>query len=297
MIIDTHVHTSFSDGRTSVADTVSIASDQGVEILAITDHDTISAYPAAYGEAACRGIKLIAGVELSTRDEDGYQDVHVVGLKLDLDNRALLSALKALAKSRIDARRKLMDNVNEYMASRFATWVPARFEDVLRRAQGTVVKPHLAAEVFACAQKQDLAITEAEINRALRLPDIDVKNRGNLPMGECISLIHESGGVAVLAHPCEYGEQMDPVMKKFHGLGGEATEICKHRYKSMYHAAEAPISWETLLTMERRLNEKTMAMAREYQLKITASSDFHGKPIEPGMKTEDYGIDIEWLLD
>jgi hypothetical protein len=65
----------------------------------------------------------------------------------------------------------------------------------------------------------------------------------------------------------------------------------------MYHAAEAPISWETLLTMERRLNEKTMAMAREYQLKITASSDFHGKPIEPGMKTEDYGIDIEWLLD
>ncbi len=297
MIIDTHVHTSFSDGRTSVAETVSMASDQGVKILAITDHDTIGAYPAAYEEAVCRGMKLIAGVELSTRDEDDYRDVHVVGLKLDLDNRALLGALEALAKSRIDARRKLMDNVNEYMASRYAAWAPARFEDVLRRVRGTVVKPHLAAEVFACAQKQGLAITEAEINRILRLPGVDVKNGGNLPMGECISLIHESGGVAVLAHPCIYGGQMEPVMKKFHGLGGEATEICKHRYKSMYHAAAAPISPDAGLTMERRLNEQTLSMARKYQLKITASSDFHGKPVEPGIETEDYGIDIGWLLD
>jgi len=191
----------------------------------------------------------------------------------------------------------LLDNINEYMASRFDTWVPAQFEDVLRRTLGTVVKPHLAAEVFSCAQKQGLAITEAEINRILRLPSVDVKNEGNLPMGECISLIHESGGVAVLAHPCEYGEQMEPVMKKFHGLGGEATEICKHRYKSMYCDADAPISSKAGLTMERRLNEKTLSMARKYQLKITASSDFHGKPVEPGIEIEDYGIDIEWLLD
>ncbi len=288
MIIDTHVHTSCSDGRTTVAETVSIAFDRGVEVLAITDHDTLAAYPEACREARRRGIIPLSGVELSTRDEDGHADVHIVGLKIDLDNGALRHELDKLAKSRISARKILLDNANEYMAGKYDAWVPARFEDVLRRVHGTIVKPHIAMEISECSQKLGLDIPETEINRILRLPGIDVKKEGELTMEECISLIKEAGGVPLLAHPCEYGGQMEPVMKKFHELGGEATEICKYRYRA------GPDDW---LILERQLNAKTIALAFKYGLKITASSDFHGKPVEPGMEINDYEIDIGWLLE
>ncbi len=90
---------------------------------------------------------------------------------------------------------------------------------------------------------------------------------------------------------------MEPVMKKFHELGGEATEICKYRYRAGYDASGPRAGPDNGLIRERQLNTKTIAMASKYRLKITASSDFHGKPVEPGMEIDDYEIDIGWLLE
>lgn len=297
MIVDTHMHTTCSDGRATVAEAVARARDSGVRIMAITDHDTIRAYPGAILEARYQGIIPVSGVELNTRDEDDYRGVHIVGLKISLSNRNLRRELNRLTKSRIDARRKLLANVNDYMAGRFASWVPARFEDVMRRVEGTVVKPHIAMELYDRSRALGLAVSEGEINRILRLPQIDVKKEGELTMAEAIALIKEAGGVPLLAHPCEYGEQVGPVMKKFHGLGGEATEICKYRYRTGDMDPRKGATAEDVLGRERQLNLMTIAMAGKYGLKITASSDFHGSPVVPGMETDEYGIDTRWLLE
>jgi len=98
----------------------------------------------------------------------------------------------------------------------------------------------------------------------------------------------------VLAHPFEYARP-DAVMKKFKKLGGVGTELCKYRQKTKLRAIREIEPYERII-MERQMNMRTIEMALCYGLKLTACSDYHGKNGELGMETEEYGIDIDWLL-
>ncbi|HMK47398.1 MAG TPA: PHP domain-containing protein [Methanocella sp.] len=295
MKIDTHVHTTCSDGKVSAAWIPRLASTFGIQLIAITDHDTISAYPEAFLEAERCRIKLLPGVELSTKDEDGHKDVHVVGLKIDTENMELRQELKQLADARIDSRKRLLDNVNTHLSERYQGWEPVRFDAVRRRTSGVIVgKPHIAAEIIEQARKLDIAILKEDLYRIFRLPEVETKKAHELTMEECIALIKKSGGLPVLAHPFEYARP-DAVMKKFQRLGGVGVELCKYRHKTKVRAIREIEPYERII-MERQMNLKTVEMAQCYNLKLTACSDYHGKGGEPGMETEEYGININWLL-
>ncbi len=108
MKIDTHLHTTCSDGRKTVAELFRIASGLGIELMAVTDHDTLAAYPEAFAEAERYKISLVPGMELSTRDEGGNKDVHVVGLKVDMDYAPLRRELEKLAEARIEAGKSCL---------------------------------------------------------------------------------------------------------------------------------------------------------------------------------------------
>ncbi|RPJ35163.1 MAG: hypothetical protein EHM35_09370 [Planctomycetaceae bacterium] len=99
----------------------------------------------------------------------------------------------------------------------------------------------------------------------------------------------------MLAHPCEYTHPGEAI-ERFVGLGGQATELCKYRYKMKLQAISNLEPLDRYLA-ERRMNKQVMAMAGKYGLKLTASSDYHGKVGEPGMETVEYGIDVSWLLE
>ncbi len=296
MKIDTHLHTTCSDGRKTVAELFQIASDLGIGLMAVTDHDTLAAYPEAFAEAERYKIALVPGMELSTRDEGGNKDVHVVGLKVDTDYAPMCRELKKLADARIEARKKLLDRVNAYLSVKHDGWQPVRFEDVRRRVTGNIVgKPHIAAAIIENATKAGLPVSEEELFRLFRTPGIESKKAYELTMEECIDLIGCAGGVAVLAHPCEYA-QPGEAMERFARLGGQATELCKYRYKMKMHAINTlePIYRPAV---ERCMNDQVVTLARKYDLKLTASSDYHGKVGEPGMETGEYGIDVSWLLE
>ncbi|MGA9139386.1 MAG: PHP domain-containing protein [Methanocella sp.] len=296
MKIDTHLHTTCSDGRKTVAELFRIASGLGIELMAITDHDTLAAYPEAFAEAERYKISLVPGMELSTRDEGGNKDVHVVGLKVDVDYAPLRRELEKLAEARIEARKKLLGRVNAYLSVKHEGWQPVRFEDVRRRVTGNIVgKPHIAAAIIENATKAGLTVSEEELYRLFRTPGIESKKAYELTMGECIDLIGRAGGVAVLAHPCEYA-QPGEAMERFARLGGQATELCKYRYKMKMHAINTlePVYRPAV---ERCMNDQVVTLARKYCLKLTASSDYHGKVGEPGMETGEYGIDVSWLME
>lgn len=295
MIIDTHVHTTCSDGRKSVAEVFELASKLGISLLSITDHDTICAYPEAFKEADMKGVAITPGVELSTRDEDGHKDVHIVGLGLDVDNTSLRTELRKLADARVNARRKLLENTNRYFAERYGTWKPVTFEEVRIAAGSVIGKPHIAAAVHSHAIISGIPISEDSLYDIFNLPGVRSKKEYELTMEECIRLVKGAGGVPVLAHPCEYSD-MDGVMKKFVRLGGEATEICKYRYKTKLDDVKK-LEMPERLEKEREMNMKTIHMAKKYGLKLTASSDYHAKTGEPGMDTEEYGIDVDWLMN
>jgi predicted metal-dependent phosphoesterase TrpH len=296
MKIDTHLHTTCSDGRKTVAELFGIASGLGIELMAITDHDTLAAYPEAFAEAEHYKIMLVPGMELSTRDEGANRDVHVVGLKVDTDYAPLCRELKKLADARLEARKKLLDRVNAYLSVKHEGWQPVRFEDVRRRVTGSIIgRPHIAAAIIENATKAGLPVREEELYRLFKMPGIESKKAYELTMEECISLIGRAGGVAVLAHPCEYihpGEAME----RFVRLGGQATELCKYRYK-MKIPSISTLDPLYRSTAEHCMNEHIVALARKYGLKLTASSDYHGKAGEPGMETGEYGIDVSWLID
>ena len=185
--------------------------------------------------------------------------------------------------------------MNAYLAEKYEGWQPVRFEDVRRRVPGNIVgKPHLAAALIESGNKSGIPIDEEELFNIFRMPGVRTKKAYELTMAECIGLIRHAGGVPALAHPCEY-EHPGEVMEKFVRLGGEATEICKYRYKLKMPAINT-LDPGDRIAIERRMNELTIALARKHGLKLTASSDYHGKTGEPGMETDDYGIDITWLL-
>jgi 3',5'-nucleoside bisphosphate phosphatase len=295
MKIDTHVHTTCSDGRKTAAEVLELASGLGIRLLAITDHDTLDAYPGAFEAAERWQIELVPGVELSTKDEDGHREVHVLGLKVDTGDRRLQLELRKLADARIEARRKLLENVNACLGEKYGGWQPVRFDDVRRRVPGNIVgKPHLAAALIESGKKSGISVDEEELYGIFRMPGVQTKKAYELTMGECIGLVRNAGGVPVLAHPCEYRHPGE-VMEKFVRLGGEATEICRYRHKLKLQEISALGPADRAAT-ERRMNEATIALARSYGLKLTASSDYHGKAGEPGMETDDYGIDVGWLL-
>jgi predicted metal-dependent phosphoesterase TrpH len=295
MKIDTHVHTTCSDGRKPVSDVIEIASGLGIRLLAITDHDTLNAYPSAFDLAERWQIDLVPGVELSTKDEDGYKEVHVLGLKVDTENNRLRQELEKLAGARIEARRQLLDNANAYLAEKYEGWQPVRFEDVRRHILGNIMgKPHIAAALIESGKKSGIVVDEEELYNIFRMPGVQTKKAYELTMEECIGLIRHAGGVPALAHPCEYRHPGE-VMEKFALLGGEATEICKYRYK-LKMPAISTLDPGDRVAVEHRMNDLTIALARKHGLKLTASSDYHGKTGEPGMETDDYGIDVSWLL-
>ena len=295
MKIDTHVHTVCSDGRKTAAEVCELAAGLGIRLLSVTDHDTLDAYPAAFEAAARWQIRLVPGVELSTKDEDGHKEVHVLGLKIDAADGHLRRELRKLAGARIDARRRLLDNVNAYLGKKHAGWADVRFEEVRRRVPGNIVgKPHLAMALVESGRKAGIYLSEEELFELFRAPGIATKKAYELTMEECIALIRRAGGEPVLAHPCEY-RRPDEVMKKFAGLGGGATELCKYRYKMKMPAIKALDPLDRV-GAERQMNALTLRLGGKYGFRLTASSDYHGKVGEPGMETDDYGIDVGWLL-
>lgn len=295
MKIDTHVHTTCSDGRKTAEEVIELASSLGIRLLAITDHDTLDAYPGAFAVAERWQINLVPGVELSTKDEDGHKEVHVLGLKVEAENRPLRLELAKLADARIGARRQLLDNVNAYLAQKYDGWKPVQFDDVRRRVPGNIVgKPHLAAALLENGKMSGIPLKEEELFSIFRTPGIQTKKAYELTMEACIGLIKHAGGVPALAHPCEY-EHPGKVMEKFVRLGGEATEICKYRYKTKIRAITM-LEPDDRIAAERRMNKETLRLASKYGLKLTASSDYHGKIGEPGIDTDEYGIDVSWLL-
>ncbi|MCD1294940.1 metal-dependent phosphoesterase [Methanocella sp. CWC-04] len=296
MIIDTHVHTTCSDGKASVPELMRIAAENDVSILSITDHDTVDAYPDAFKYAARYDVCLVPGVELSTKDEDGHKDVHIVGLKIDLDDSSLREELEKLAFARIDARKKLLDNANKYLREKYDQWEPLEFGDVKKTVFGNVIgKPHIARAIASKAKLVGIDIPEEDLYEIFDLPGVKTGKSYELTMEQCISLIKGAGGVPVLAHPCEYRD-MDAVVEKFARLGGEAIEICKYRYKTKIDHVRV-LDPKVRLDIERKYNKKTINAANRYRLNITASSDYHGRVGEPGMDIDEYGIDVSWLLD
>jgi len=249
-VIDLHTHTTVSDGTDSPAQLVNKALAQGLDTLAITDHDAIAGWSSAV--QTLRGsLKLVLGAEISCLTESGVS-VHVLGLLFDGTNSALLEALENTRDERLPRMRKMIelmqaDGIDISIADVEAAMPP----------KATMGRPHLADALVAkkIVQSRDEAFFELLNNESKYY----VAHLAPTPV-DAIKLIRAAGGVAVIAHPFaslrgQILESSDFIDLKTAGLNG--IEV-NHRDQSN----------------EERLS--LLSIASDLDLVITGSSDYHG---------------------
>lgn len=244
-----HTHSTRSDGTTSPADNVALAAGEGLGGLALTDHDTTAGWDEA--EAACRrhGLLFVPGLELST--ELAERSVHLLGYFVDADYQPLVEECDRLRFERLRRARATVDKLA-------TLGVDIDLDDVVARA-GTapIGRPHLAAAMVAAGVVPDL---DAAFDHYLRDGGPAYVPKHALSPADGVGLIRRAGGVAVLAHPgvSTRDAPVDLALLDELVAAGLAGVEADHAA----HDESARAYWRNA--------------ARERNLYVTGSSDFHG---------------------
>ena len=241
--VDLHSHTTASDGATPPRELVRLAKAAGVDVLAVTDHDTVDAVGECLEEAKAVGIRVLPGIEMSSRFEG--RDVHVLGLGIDWRAPSLLGVLEGIKAKRVERVDRLCAALN-------ALGVALKPEDVHAEAKGkSVGRKHVARAIV----RKGWAARDGEVfDKWLGKIDIPVHE---LPPREAATLIRAHGGIAVLAHPGFLDD--DALVER---ILDEAPSI---RGIEVWHRYDSP-----------RKHLRYLDVARRRNLRATGGSDFHG---------------------
>jgi 3',5'-nucleoside bisphosphate phosphatase len=245
MSADLHLHTHFSDGTFSPEELADAALKQSLKIIALTDHDTMEGCPRAQAACEKHGIEFIPGTEL-TADCDG-DEVHILGYWLDPTHTPLRKALDRFQKVRQERIHQMVARLNEVD-------VPLKVESVLEMARCQAPgRPHVARALVAGGYVRNF---DQAFERYLKKGCPAWVPKDKMSATDAVQLIHDAGGVAVLAHPGLYPRQQ--VIASVAGVGLDGLE-CWHSKHSRYQTSE----------YER--------LAREMGLVPTGGSDCHGR--------------------
>lgn len=187
--IDLHAHSTASDGTASPSLFVETAALAGLNVVALTDHDTVGGVAEAVAAAAPLGVRVVPGVELSVMD--GKDEVHLLGLHL-ADVAAIADALATFQHGR-HARAVAM------VALLNSRDIPVTMDDVLREAAGGAVgRPHVARALIAGGWVADSREAFDKWLGAGRPAYVD---KPRLDVADGVNLVHKAGGLAIWAHP------------------------------------------------------------------------------------------------
>lgn len=253
MKIDLHTHSNRSDGTLSPTQLIHHAIINGINVLGLTDHDTISGWDEA--RAALRGeLQLVLGAEISCLTSDN-KSIHMLGLLFDDENKPLQKALEVSRDDRVPRMKKIV----QLMAD---DGIDITFEEVLsaKPKDATLGRPHLADALVAkgIVKNRDQAFEKYLSNSSKYY----LSHLAPSPQ-EAVKLIKDAGGVSVIAHP--YSSLRDSSDERLNfqffqelkevGLNGIEVDHRDHG-------------------IEERL--KLRKIADELDLVTTGSSDFHG---------------------
>lgn len=249
-LIDLHSHTYYSDGTSSPQELVEIALEARLEALSITDHDTFEGFDAAVPIARDRGLKLIRGIELSTRYHT--TSVHLLGYFIGYEPSAeFVSWLGELQETRRDRNRRLIAKLREY-------GVAVTLEEVEKKGRSLTGRPHFARVMVEKGYVPDM---EAAFREYLDESARAYVERHDPQLSESIGRLRQAGGIPSLAHPVrifrnDYAK-VDALIGEMipHGLSAIEVYHSDHKARDVKHYLET---------------------ANRYGLAITGGSDFHG---------------------
>jgi len=257
---DLHCHSTVSDGLLAPADLVRRAQGNGVELLALTDHDELGGLAEARATAAEVGLRFVDGVEVSISWSDD-QTVHIIGLGVDRANAVLMEGLRQVRSGR-DARAGRM------AAELDKVGIHGAYEGALRHAgnPALVSRSHFARYIAEQGHAKDV---KSVFDYWLAKGKPGYVEHAWASLEDALRWIIGAGGIAVIAHPGRYrlsSVQRRELFVAFKDLGGLGIEVLSGSAKD-----------DEVREFSR--------IAREFGFLASRGSDFHG----PGESWIDLG--------
>ena len=245
MYADLHLHTNFSDGTFTPEELVEHGQRVGLEIMALMDHDTMDGCTRM--AVACKkcGVEFIPGCEFSV-EHDG-NELHILGYYIDQNNPILCAELKKYQRVRLNRIHEMVEKLNE-------NGMKIASEDVMKIVDfGSPGRPHIGRALVALGYCQSL---DESFRKWLKKGKPAWMPKMKMTAVDAIELIHEVGGLAVIAHPGLYhrDEVIPPLVKA--GLDGIECFYTRH---------------------STSMTEHYLMIAEEYDLLVTGGSDCHGR--------------------
>jgi 3',5'-nucleoside bisphosphate phosphatase len=241
---DLHLHTNFSDGTFSPEELVLHAQKNGLACIALTDHDTVEG--CARAKTACDAVNMefIPGAELTAEHAD--TEVHILGYFLDTQNKKLLAEIAKFQSVRQNRIHEMVARINEL-------GVPLEAESVFALANcKSPGRPHVARAMVKADLVKNL---DEAFQRFLKKGRPAWVPKSKVSALEAIELIHQAGGLAVMAHPgLNRTDEIIPALVEA-GLDGIECFHTKH---------------------STAMSERYLEIADKYNLLVTGGSDCHG---------------------
>ena len=265
MRIDLHTHSNASDGTQSPAEVVASAAEAGLDVIALTDHDTTAGWDRAAAAAQQLRIVLVRGIEISCQHEG--ISIHLLGYLQDPAAPGLLEELELSRESRETRAQRIVELLSRDL--------PLDWDSVLEQLEpgATIGRPHIADALMA----KGIVTSRNDAFRAY----LDygspyyVSHYAPDPV-TAVRLLVEAGGVAVMAHPFASGRGRvvkDSVIEEMAAAGMAGLEV----YHRDHSAAEV---------------QHGLDLAASLGVFVTGSSDYHGegKPNKLGENTTDPSV-------
>ena len=244
MFADLHLHTNFSDGTFTPEELASHGKRNNLAAMSLTDHDTVEGCARMAAACEAEGIEFIPGTEL-TAESRGIE-LHLLGYGIDLENRQLLTQTARFQLVRQNRIREMVARLNQLN-------IPLQADAVFALANcRSPGRPHVAralVQAGLCASLDEAFERFLKVNRPAWVPKFKASAL------EAIALIHQAGGVAVMAHPgLNRSDEIIPELVVA-GLDGIECFHSKHSAGTAHHYQQ---------------------MAAKHGLLVTGGSDCHG---------------------
>ncbi len=272
MKIDLHIHTrTGSDGNLSIDEVFKEAKRRSINLMSITDHDSIDAQDRAITLAGEYGIAYIAGIELNVTFPYLGKSVSLdfLGYQYDIGNQELRSKLQLLKEHRETRARQILEKLNvEFDRESIPRFTEADLQNIQDSVDGVFGRPHIANYLI---EKGIVRSKEEAFDKYLVKCDVP---KYPLSLAEASSLIRNAGGILVLAHP------NDPNGTSLVSITPDLDKQAEIIEEYMLEYIDGVECWHS------RHDAKTTAhyigFARKHGLIMTGGSDCHQKPILMG---------------
>lgn len=218
-LVDLHLHSIHSDGVRTPAELVAMAAKNGLQAIALADHDSVAGIDEALAAGEQHGVEVIPAIELSVEFRR-YHDIHLLGYFIDHRDAAFQEKLARFRARRDERGRAIIDRINARLSREGRGAIS--YQEVSALAKGALGRPHIAQVMVARGLARDVQEAFDRYVVPCNVPKL------YFPMAEALAEIRRINGVSVLAHPTTISDNrqvLKGVLTELAAIGLEGIEV------------------------------------------------------------------------